>query len=64
MTKSTALTGTAQAAENLNVPQGVSGRHRNMYLSLNDTQKRAYRYHFIVCGRLAAHCYEYAAEEN
>lgn len=41
-------------------PVGVTGKQRQMYLSLNESQRRIYRYHFDICGRLAAHCYQEA----
>ncbi len=43
------------------VPVGLSGAHRDRYLSLDPQQRRTYRYHYDVCGRLAAHCYKLAA---
>jgi|GEM_PF-5579887 len=45
------------AASSLNVPPGVSGRHRELYLALTDAQKAVYRHHWFVLGRLAGHCY-------
>lgn len=43
-------------------PAGVSGVQRQRYLILNAAQRRVYRYHYDVCGRLAAHCYRMAVE--
>jgi hypothetical protein len=51
------------AAASLNVPPGVSGRQRELYLSLTDDQKRSYRRHWFLCGRPAAICHRYATEE-
>ena len=48
------------AAESLNVPRGVSGKQRALYLALTDEQKRIYRYHFYECGRPAAICHNVA----
>ena len=39
------------------VPQGVSGKQREKFLSLATGQREIYRYHFDVCGRFAEHCY-------
>ena len=39
-------------------PRGVSGHQRALYLTLSADQRRAYRYNYDVCGRLAMHCYE------
>jgi hypothetical protein len=49
-----------QAAASLNVPSGVSGKQRNLFLALTDEQKGVYRYHFIACGRPAAICHRVA----
>ncbi|RLK58469.1 hypothetical protein [Actinokineospora cianjurensis] len=42
---------------NLNVPRGVSGKQRQLYLSLTDAQKVIYRHHFDVIGQPAGLCY-------
>jgi hypothetical protein len=52
-----------QAASSLNVPPGVRGAHREMFLSLADDQKRVYRRHWFECGRPAAICYKCATGE-
>ena len=38
-------------------PRGVTGKHREDFLALTAHQREVYRYHYNVCGRLAAHCY-------
>lgn len=42
------------------VPRGVSGKQRELFLSLTEEQKETYLHHFHKIGRLAAHCYQYA----
>ncbi|WP_245854253.1 hypothetical protein, partial [Mycobacterium timonense] len=46
------------------VPVGLNGSQRERYLGLDRTQRRIYRYHYDVCGRLASHCYKLAVGEN
>lgn len=46
------------------VPVGLTGVHRAHYLDLDREQRRTYRYHYDVCGRLAAHCYKLAVGET
>lgn len=41
-------------------PRGVSGKQRELFLGLTPEQQEVYRYHYDVCGRLAAHCYQIA----
>lgn len=43
-------------------PRGVSGQHRINYLSLNNEQRRIYRYWFDKCGKPAFLAYRYATE--
>lgn len=47
----------------INSPAGVTGKQREMFLSLTEEQRKVYRYHFDTCGRLAAHCYKIATGE-
>jgi hypothetical protein len=58
------MTREEQATANLNVPAGVRGQQRDLYLSLTDEQKRIYRRHWFLMGRLAAHCYAKAAKND
>lgn len=44
-------------------PRGVSGRQRELFLSLTPEQQETYRYNFEIRGRLAAHCYRIAIGE-
>lgn len=47
----------------ISVPRGVSGKQRQMFLSLTDEQKSVYRWHFDNCGRPATICYRVAIGE-
>ncbi|WP_225343348.1 hypothetical protein, partial [Mycobacterium avium] len=51
-------------ADNDRVPVGLTGGHRDRYLNLEPEQRRIYRYHYDVCGRLASHCYRLAIGET
>lgn len=52
---------TAKMPTNLDkAPRGVSGKQRELYLSLTTEQREVYRYQFDVCGRFAQVCYEIA----
>jgi hypothetical protein len=55
-------TRTEQALANLNVPRGVAGRQRALYLGLDDRAKWAYRYHYYVMGNPAAIAHSFAVE--
>lgn len=48
------------AATEIKAPRGVSGKQRELFLSLSREQRESYRYHFDTCGRPAAICYKYA----
>lgn len=49
--------------ETLNVPRGVTGRHRQDYLTLTNDQKRVYRFAFDKCGKYASHAYQIATDQ-
>lgn len=51
---------TTKAAANLNVPVGLSGKHRAAYLALTDEQKRIYRHHYIAMGQFAQQAWDAA----
>ncbi|MCA1841650.1 MAG: hypothetical protein LC792_00405 [Actinobacteria bacterium] len=55
---------TTKAAANLNVPVGLSGKHRTAYLALTDEQKRIYRHHYIAMGQFAQQALDAAVQEN
>ena len=40
-------------------PKGVSGKQRELFLSLTEDQKQTYLYHFYTVGRPAALAYRY-----
>lgn len=64
MTQTASLTRIEKANASLNVPPGVTGHQRRMFLTLTDEQKRIYRHHWFLFGRLAAHCYDKAVAET
>ncbi|NDL58623.1 hypothetical protein [Phytoactinopolyspora mesophila] len=50
---------TMEKTEETKVPRGVSGKQRELFLSLTEEQRQVYLEHFEY-GRLAAHCYRIA----
>lgn len=48
------------ANDEIRPPRGVSGKQRELFLSLSQEERRTYRYHFDIAGRPAAMCYRYA----
>lgn len=46
----------------MKAPRGVSGKQRELFLSLTDEQKETYLYHFNVIGRPAALAYRFTIE--
>lgn len=46
----------------MKAPKGVSGKQRELFLTLTEEQQETYRYHFEVIGRPAALAYRYTTE--